>query len=56
MITMRFTNRERYCKAIRHLWAHPDRYKIGTRGKDYGAPIKAPYAECGWYIKYWKLY
>lgn len=56
MITLRFTSRERYRKAIRHLWAHPDKYKVECRGKDYGAPIKAPSAECGYYIEYRKLY
>ena len=51
-ITMRFTSRERYSKALRFLWAHLDKYHVECRGKDYGAPIKAPAAECGWYIEF----
>lgn len=55
MITMRFTNRRRYGKALRHLWAHPEKYKVVCRGKDYGADIKAPRCEYGWYIDFYKL-
>lgn len=51
-ITMRFTSRERYGKALRFLWAHLDKYHVECRGKDYGAPIKAHAAECGWYIEF----
>lgn len=51
-ITIRFTTRERYCKAINHLWANADKYKVMCRGKDYGADIKAPTSECGWYIEF----
>lgn len=51
-ITLRFTERDRYCKAIRHLFANPEKYKVECRGKDYGAAIKAPSAECGWYIEF----
>ena len=50
MIIIRFTTRERYCKALRHLFENRDKYRIECRGKDYGAKIKAPNAECGWYI------
>lgn len=51
-ITMNFTNRERYCKAINHLFANPDKYKVVCRGRDYGAAIKAHGMECGWYVEF----
>ena len=52
IITMRFTSRVRYGVAIKHLWAHPERFKVLCRGRDYGAIIKTPGAECGWYIEF----
>ena len=52
MITIRFTSRERYGKAIRHLWANPEKYKVECRGKDYGSAFKVPNADYGFYIEF----
>ena len=54
-ITLRFSSRDRYRKAITHLWNHPDRYALICRGKDYGAMLKDRITGCGWYIEYRKI-
>lgn len=53
-ITMNFTNRERYCKAVRYLMANKDKYNLINRGRDYGAMLKAPNTDHGWYVYFSK--
>jgi len=52
--TLYFTNRERYCKAVRYLMANADKYNILNSGKDYGANFKAPKMDHGWYVYFSK--
>ena len=51
-LTFRASKRERYVTAIKHMWNHPERYKVIVRGKDYGACIQDKRYGCGWYIEY----
>lgn len=53
-ITLNFTTRERYCKAVRYLMGKADKYNFISSGKDYGAAIKAQNADCGWYVYFSK--
>ena len=53
-ITLTFTSRERYCKAVRFLMANADKYHFINRGRDYSAPIKAKNAECAYYVYFSK--
>lgn len=52
MLIFRSSKRERYAKALRHMLEHPERYKVITRGRDYGADSIDCAAGCGWYITY----
>ena len=52
MFTLRFTNRERYARAVRHIRDHPERYSIIDRGRDYDADLVDPLYGCGWYVSY----
>ena len=45
-ITMKFTTRERYCKACNHLLRNRNKYNLINRGKDQ--------AEGGWYVYFSK--
>ena len=53
-IVMRFSNRARYGRALRHLWQHPERYQIRLRGADYSedAILRDKARGCGWYIEF----
>lgn len=51
-MTMRFTKRERYCKALKHMFNNWGKYRVVSRGKDYGADIKANGADNAWYIDF----
>lgn len=55
MFVFRASKRERYAKALCHILNHPERYKVTSRGQDYGAVLHDPAAGCGWYIEYRKL-
>ena len=46
-ITMKFSKRERYCKAINHVYDHPEKYVVICRGKDYRFG--------GWYVAFIRL-
>jgi hypothetical protein len=52
-ITMKFTNRDRYRRAINHLWAHPEKYEVKSRGKDYGMSAKD--RAFGWYVEFCRV-
>lgn len=47
-ITLKFTKRSRYCKALNHLWDHPEKYAVICYGGIYGASTN-------WYVEYKKL-
>lgn len=51
-ITLRFSNRERYGAAVRHIFNHPEKYAPIVRGRDYGAVFKDRRRGCGYYITY----
>lgn len=54
-LTIRFSNRQRYAKAVAHMFAHPEKYSVSVRGTDYSASLKDPKLGCGFYITYTKL-
>jgi hypothetical protein len=45
-ITMKFTTRERYCKACKHLMENRNKYNLINRGRDQ--------TEGGWYVYFSK--
>ena len=49
-ITLTFTKRENYCRAIRYLMARRDKYNLINSGRDYSAAIKAPKMDHAWYV------
>lgn len=53
-IVMRFSSRARYGRALRHMWNHPERYKVLLRGADYSddAILRDKARGCGWYIEF----
>lgn len=55
MFVFRTVNRKRYAKAVAHMYAHPEKYEVIARGRDYGADLKDPAAGCGWYVHYMKM-
>ena len=55
MISLEFTNRQRYCKALRRLWACHEKYMVVCHGKNYEAWNKAPRMEYSWYIDFYTL-
>lgn len=54
-LTIRFSNRKRYAKSVAYMFAHPEKYAVSVRGRDYSAALKDPKRGCGFYITYTKL-
>lgn len=47
LITMKFSRRDRYCRAINYLWRQQEKYCVICRGRDYRYG--------GWYIGFERL-
>lgn len=54
-LTFRTSNRERYAKAVSHMFCHPEKYIVIVRGRDYSAASKDEKRGCGFYVRYKKL-
>lgn len=54
MLTLRISSRDRYVRAINHLYSN-HKYQVVSRGKDYSASQKDVARGYGWYINFLDL-